>query len=193
MCAGPLFPGTVSRKKSPKPTRYMRTRMLALPEAVDCFAAAAPFGAASSAAGAPPEAALAPAFRGAFAAVLRGVFLVVLALAIFGLLVHEAKICLEVSGIGGVTCRHPQRHRKTALLLLAQLRGGAGHSFADGKPHLGWGRLERTVTAFRIRRLDDERDAAAEGKRSSLGNGRVELGLPRLNDLDDHFHPQPAI
>src|SRR5579872_1006097 len=27
ICAGPLLPGTVSRKKSPNPTRYIRTRM----------------------------------------------------------------------------------------------------------------------------------------------------------------------
>src|SRR5258708_850827 len=40
MCAGPSFPGTVSRKKSPNPMRYIRTRMLAFPPtALVCFAA----------------------------------------------------------------------------------------------------------------------------------------------------------
>src|SRR6516162_1175644 len=123
MCAGPFFPGTVSRKKSPKPTRYMRTRMFAFPEAAGCFPAGAAFGAPFGdgtflrTAGATPEVALARAFRVTLAAVFREVFLAVLVLAISRLLVHEAEICLEVSGIGGVTCRHPQRHRKTALLL----------------------------------------------------------------------------
>src|SRR5271163_922659 len=28
ICAGPFLPGTVRRKKSPNPTRYIRTRML---------------------------------------------------------------------------------------------------------------------------------------------------------------------
>ena len=36
--AGPFFPGTVNRKKSPNPTRYMRTRMLAGPPLVVGFA-----------------------------------------------------------------------------------------------------------------------------------------------------------
>src|ERR1700731_670304 len=170
MCAGPFFPDTVSRKKSPKPTRYMRTRIFAFPEAAGCFPAGAAFGAAVGeafpAAAAPLEVALARVFRVPLATVFREVFLAVFVLAISRLLVHEAEIGLEVGGIGGVAGRHPQRHRKTALLLLAQLRGGAGHSFANGKAHLrlSWVRIDRAAAACQLRRLDDERDAAAERK-----------------------------
>src|SRR6516165_10398376 len=98
MCAGPFFPGTVSRKKSPKPMRYMRTRMFAFPEAAGCFPAGTAFGAAVGggtfraafrAPRATPEVALARGFRVALAAVFREVFLAVLVLAISRLLVHE--------------------------------------------------------------------------------------------------------
>src|SRR3984957_1486914 len=77
MCAGPFLPGTVIRKKSPKPTRYIRTRMEPVP-------APAPGPVPDPFAGVDLRAAaLAGAFAGALRAVLREVlaaaFLAVLA------------------------------------------------------------------------------------------------------------------
>src|SRR5450759_3355135 len=67
MCAGPSFPGTVSRKKSPNPMRYMRTRMLVVsPVSFDCTRAEL-------------AGAFAAAFLGAFLAVFAGVLAEVLA------------------------------------------------------------------------------------------------------------------
>src|ERR1019366_4043116 len=90
MCAGPSFPGTVSRKKSPNPTRYIRTRMLPLPAAA---LACRPAGLATIF-----EAAfrgtLVLVFTAALAAVLRGA-LVVFAAAFrraFGALLRVAMI-----------------------------------------------------------------------------------------------------
>src|SRR5580704_15340880 len=90
MCAGPFFPGTVNRKKSPKPTRYMRTRMLPLPPVAEgCVPPGAVCGAVVGetfpaglrAGGADLEEAGGRAFRWVLAAAFRDGFLATLVLA----------------------------------------------------------------------------------------------------------------
>src|ERR1039458_3426869 len=95
MCAGPSFPGTVSRKKSPNPTRYILTRMLPFPAA----ALACPPAGLATAFEAALRGALAGAFTAALTAVSRGALVVVFAATlaavvrrVFGALLRVAMI-----------------------------------------------------------------------------------------------------
>ena len=176
MCAGPFFPGTVNRKKSPKPTRYMRTRMLPLPPVTEaCVPPGAVCGAVVDEAfpagfraeGLDLEEAGGRAFRWVLAAAFRGWILA--ALAFFRprlvLLMHQTEVGLEVREIFGVTYREPFcASMKSRCLSSRSFALGPVHSFADGETHRRSFLNDFLAVFCQFWRRDDKRDTCSERK-----------------------------
>src|SRR5471030_3004814 len=107
---------------------------------------------------------------------------------------NKAEVGLEVVGVLGVAGGQTARHRETALGLFTLPGLLAHHRLYDREAHLGrvCHRLAVAIAPY-LRRLDNERNPAAERERSGLGNILIETGLSRLDDLDDHLYAQPPV
>jgi hypothetical protein len=97
-----------------------------------------------------------------------------------------------VSCLFSVAYSKTLRDEKATLFFFALLRVSASHCPANHKSYFG-GHIHRLLMTFGLRSFNNERDARSKRKTAGPGNGIAELGLPRLDNLHDHFHAETAI
>src|SRR5205085_10124090 len=94
----------------------------------------------------------------------------------------EAEVGLEMARIFRIAVHETDAHEVRALALLAQFPFAPSEWLGDLEAH-----ARRTIaTALALRRGDDERHAAAQGKRSGLRKPRIERHHARLDQLHHH-------